>query len=148
MSILSGLVKRTTLLARPYAQAYAEGNMIATVRVTRPSTPVFDRTTGGLASMGAESVIHEGPGRVYNVTGPQQYALGDEPQYFSSTFVSIPITATKPRIDDVVEVLAHPDPNLVGRSFRVQDVEAGGQLPVVHRMQVTGIQSSRTWTET
>lgn len=147
MNILTALVRRTTVLARPYAQAYAEGNMIATVKVTRPSTPVFDRTTGGLASMGAETVVHEGEARIYSVSGPQQYAMGDEPQYFSNTFVSIPITATKPRIDDVVEVLTHPDPNLVGRSFRVQDVEAGGQLPVVHRMQVTGIQSSRVWND-
>lgn len=147
MSFLAALVRRSTVFARPFAQEYAEGNMIATVRVTRPSVPVFDRTTGGLASMGAETVVHEGPGRVYNVSGPAQYNLGDEPQYFSNTFISIPIGATKPRIDDVVEVLAHPDPNIVGRSFRVQDVEAGGQLPVVHRMQVVGIQASRQWIE-
>lgn len=147
MSILTGLIKRSTTMVRPLAQAYAEGNMIATVRVTRPSTPVFNRATGGLAAMGAETLIHEGPGRVYGVQGPVQYAIGEEQQFFSSTFVSIPIGATKPRVDDVVEVLAHPDPNIVGRSFRVQDVEAGGQIPVVHRMQVVGIQASREWVQ-
>ncbi len=147
MSILTGLVRRSTHMARPFARAYAEGNMIATVRVTRPSVPVFNRATGGLTAMGPETVVHHGPGRVYSVTGPQQYSMGDENQFYSSTFVSIPISATKPRIDDVVEVLAHPDPNIVGRSFRVQDVEAGGQIPVVHRMSVTGIQASRAWRE-
>ncbi len=148
MSLLTSLIKRSTTMVRPLAQAYAEGNMIATVRLTRPAKPVFDRRTGGLAAMGAEGVIYSGPGRVYGVQGPVQYAVGDEPTYFSSTFVSIPITAGKPRVDDVVEVLDHPDPNIVGRSFRVQDVEAGGQIPVVHRMQVVGIQASRQWTET
>lgn len=147
MNVLSALVRRSTQLARPYAQAYAEGNMIATVRIVRPSAPSFDRATGGLTSMGAETLVHEGPGRVYNVTGPVQYALGDEPQYYSSTFISIPITATKPRVDDVVEIVDHPDPNIVGRFFRVQDVEAGGQIPVVHRMQAVGVQASRQWVE-
>lgn len=148
MNLISAMIARSTVAVRPMAQAYAEGNMIAVVKVTRPSMPVFDRNTGGLAAMGNDSPVYEGKGRVYNVTGPVQYALGDEPQYFSSTFVSIPITAAKPRIDDVVVILSHPDPNVVGRSFRVQDVEAGGQIPVVHRMQVVGIQASREWVET
>lgn len=145
MSLLSGLIARSTVAVRPLAQAYAEGNMIAMVKVTRPTAPVFDRDTGGLAAMGADSVRYEGKARVYSVTGPVQYALGDEPTFYSSTFVSIPITAPIPRVDDVVEILSHPDPNIVGRSFRVQDVEAGGQIPVVHRMQVVGIQASREW---
>lgn len=148
MSLLSNLITKSTVAVRPLAQAYAEGNMIAMVKVTRPSVPVFDRETGGLAAMGSDATRYEGKGRVYNVTGPVQYSMGDEPQYFSSTFVSIPITAPKPRVDDVVEILSHPDPNIVGREFRVQDVEAGGQIPVVHRMQVVGIQASREWEET
>ena len=148
MSLISDLIARSTVAVRPLAQQYAEGNMIAAVKITRPSAPVFNRTTGGLAEMGEDEDRYSGKARIYNVTGPVQYAIGDEPQYFSSTFVSIPISAPKPRIDDVVEVLSHPDPNLVGRFFRVQDVEAGGQIPVVHRMQVVGIQASREWTET
>lgn len=147
MSLLSNLISKATVSVRPFAQQYAEGNMLATVKITRPTAPVFDRATGGLAAMDAETTRYEGKARIYNVTGPVQYAIGEEQQYYSSTFVSIPLSAPQPRIDDVVEVLSHPDLTMVGREFRVQDVEAGGQIPVVHRMQVVGIQQSREWEE-
>src|SRR3954465_11835964 len=101
MSLLSNLIAKSTAAARPMAQAYAEGNMIAQVKITRPSKPVFDRSTGGLAAMGAENEIYNGKARVYSVTGPVQYAIGEEQQYYSSTYVSYPITANRPRIDDV-----------------------------------------------
>lgn len=143
---MEGLIKRSTDLAAARARVHAEANMIATVVIERPTEPVFDRSTGELG-MAPDSVVYEGKARVYGVTGPATYALGDEPQYYSSTFVSIPLSAPKPRIDDVVKIISHPDPGLVGRLFRVQDVEAGGQMPVAHRMQVTGIQPSRGWVE-
>ena len=143
---MAGLVRRSTNMATLRARAYAEANMIATVRIERPVEPVFDRTTGQLG-MPADSTVYEGKARVYGVSGPATYALGDEPQYFSSTFVSIPLGSTLPRVDDVVEVTDHPDPAIVGRFFRVQDVEAGGQMPVAHRLQVVGIQPSKQWSE-
>lgn len=143
---MAGIVKRTTALAQQRAQAYAEANMTARVRVTRPAAPVFDQATGELG-MAADVVLWDGPARIAAVQGPATYALGDEPQYFSSTFISIPLAADDPRVDDTVEVLEHLDPTLVGRFFRVQDVESGGQMPVSHRMQVTGIQPSKQWSE-
>jgi hypothetical protein len=146
MSLMAGIVKRTTALAHVRAKAYAEANMTARVRVTRPAAPVFDPSNGSLG-MAADQVIWEGVGRVASVQGPATYALGDEPQYFSSTFISIPLAAGDPRIDDTVEVLEHLDETLVGRFFRVQDVEAGGQIPVAHRMQVVGVQPSKQWSE-
>lgn len=146
MSVMGGIVKRSTDLAVQRARAFAEANMQATVRIERPTEPVFNRDTGDLG-MAPDAIVYIGKARVYSVTGPATYALGDEPQYYSSSFVSIPQGMAEPRIDDVVEVLAHPDPSLVGRFFRVQDVEAGGQMPAVKRMQVVGIQPSRGWTE-
>ncbi len=146
MSVMAALVRRTTALAQQRARAYAEANMTGRVRVTRPTAPVFDRETGELG-MAPDTVVWDGIARIYGVQGPATYSLGDEPQYFSSTFVSIPLAAQDPRIDDVVEVLEHLDDVLVGRFFRVQDVEAGGHMPVVHRLQVVGIQASRQWSE-
>lgn len=140
------MVRKSTYLATPMARAYAKGNMIARVRIDRPTSPVFDPVTGELG-MGPDETIYEGMARVASVQGPTQYFLGDEPQAYSNTLVSIPIEATKPRVDDVVEVLAHPDLEIIGRFFRVLDVEAGGHMPVVHRMQVVGIAPSRQWEE-
>lgn len=139
---MAGLVKRTTNLAVVRAQAYAEANMTAKVRVSRPIAAVFSRQTGQLVEA-PDAVVYEGPARVYGVQGPATYAIGEEPTYFSSSYVSIPLRSELPRVDDVVQVLEHDDPLLVGRHFRVQDVESGGQLPVVRRLSVTGIQASR-----
>lgn len=139
------VVQRSSRFATKIARDYAEANMVARVRVTRPAQmPVFNPQTGELG-MPPEETIWLGAARVASVAGPVQFNLGDEPQFFSSTFISIPMRAKKPRVDDVVEVLRHPDPNMIDRMFRVQDVEGGGHMPVVFRMQVVGIQPSRAW---
>ena len=145
-ALVAGIVRRSTALGTLRAQAYAEANMIATVKIERPLQPVFDQTTGALG-MPADAVVYQGKARVYGVSGPATYSVGDEPQYFSSTYVSIPQGAANPRVDDVIEVMSHPDASLVGRFFRVQDAESGGQMPAATRMQVIGIQPSRQWSE-
>lgn len=135
-----------------YVRRYARFNMRNTVRITRPTTPVFDPLTGVLIRSGDE-LIYEGIARIYTVQGPMTYSLGDEPQRYSSTYVSIPVTdelgapLPLPRIEDVIEVLIAPgDTTLEGRTFQVQDVEAGGQWMAVRRLQVAGIQASKQWT--
>jgi hypothetical protein len=128
-----------------YAQRYAEANMTATVAVSRMAEPSLDSITGNLAAIEA-FLLYQGKARVYGVSGPMTMSLGEEPQYFSSTYVSIPLAAPMPQVDDVVEVLTHHDWTVVGRLFRVMDVEAGGQYPAVRRMQVTGVQNSKQWT--
>jgi Family of unknown function (DUF6093) len=128
-----------------YARRYAEANMTAQVKITRMDEAVLDES-GGLTATEMHTV-YEGKGRVYGVSGPMTMNLGEEPQYFSSTYVSIPYDATMPRVDDVIKVTEHYDETLVGRTFRVMDVEAGGQYPAVRRMQVTGVQNSKAWVQ-
>lgn len=127
-----------------YARRYAEANMTATVEIVRMSEPYLDINTGNLTAM-EQFTIYRGKARVYGVSGPVTMNMGEEPQYFSSTYVSIPLDATMPRVDDVIEVLTHHDWTVVGRTFRVMDVESGGQYPAVRRMQVTGVQNSKQW---
>jgi Family of unknown function (DUF6093) len=134
-----------------YVRSFARGNMRCTVTISRPSAPVFDPQTGSLAASSAQA-FYDGPARVYTVQGPVTYSLGDEPQHYSSTYVSVPIIDDNgnavpiPRVEDVVTVTADPgNPGMVNRSFQVQDVETGGQWSAVHRMQVVGIQASPQW---
>lgn len=141
---LRALVRRSNLIALPFAQAYAEGNMLGLVRITRGNEPLFDRLTGQLVPQN-KTPVWEGIGRAYSITGPVTMALGEEPAYFSSTFISIPRSANQPEVDDVATWLQHPDISLLNREFRVTDVEAGGQLPTVWRMQVQGLQPGRSW---
>lgn len=126
-----------------YARRYVEANMTATVKVTRMAEPTL--SADGSLTATESYAVYIGKARVYGVSGPMTMNLGEEPQYFSSTYVSIPYDSPQPRVDDVVEVTAHQDWTLVGRTFRVMDVEGGGQYPAVRRMQVTGIQNSKQW---
>ena len=119
--------------------------MTATVRVSRLADPTLNVTTGVLSADPAGDTVYEGAGRVWTVAGPLTMGICDEISTFSSTFVSIPMSADLPHVDDLVEITAHSDPTMVGRAYRVMDVEAGSQIPAARKMQVQGIQSSPEW---
>jgi hypothetical protein len=138
-------------LVERYVRAYARGNMRDIVRVQRSGRSEFDSATGTLQA-GSPVTIYEGPARVYSVTGPVSYSLGDEPQHFSSTYVSIPVIGddgqpvNAPQVNDVLTIVTAPgDPEMAGRTFQIQDVEAGGQWSAVRRLQVVGVQASPQW---
>ena len=143
------MYKINTSLVRRYAQRYAEMNMSATVRIDRPGKPTLDTATGDATST-VLSTVYSGKARVSTVAGPVQYQLGEEPQYFSNGSVSIPLldemgTPTTPQVNDVVVVTSHPDVLMVGRAFRVMDVQASGQFEAVRNMSVTGVQRWEGW---
>lgn len=125
-------------------QRYAESNMRATVRVSRPTEPVLDEVTGQVVSS-QKVIVYEGKARVYPVGGPIQMAIGDEPQFYSSTYVSLPMSTSRVQVHDVVEITGHQDPQLVGRVFTVEDVETGSQWPAVVRLQCRGAQPAPIW---
>jgi hypothetical protein len=138
------------------ARVYAERNMTASVVIMRPATPGF-RTDSGMLDATSMGEVYAGRARLYTVSGPVTMGIGDEPTYYSSTYVSIPLAvsdpfsnpvaeiAQSPRVDDIVQVTGHLDPLMVDRYFRVLDVEAGSQFPVSRRMQCVGIQDSKQW---
>lgn len=137
-----------------YARRFAERNMTAWVRIVRMKQPAFDDANGVVTPVVSDSInglgeVYYGPARVYTVSGPVTYSLGDEQQYYSSSYISIPVAiedaVPAPQVDDVIEVVQHDDPLMAGRMFRVMDVEAGGQWIAARRMQVTGIQRARNW---
>lgn len=130
--------------------------MIDRVLVWRPKEPILRDFDGKLDSQ-VDFTVYEGKARVWSVQGPLTMGIGDEPTYYSQTFCSIPLTTESggdfpvmpqpqsPRVDDIVQVERHRDPLMVGRYFRVVDVEAGGSLPVARKMQLVGIQASKQW---
>jgi hypothetical protein len=125
-------------------------NMTATVRVDRPGTPTLD-TTGGDVTAVVSKVVYEGKGRVSTVSGPVQYSLGDEPQYFSSGSIFIPLLddsglPTTPQVNDIVTILSHIDVLMVDRVFRVMNVQASGQFVAARELAVTGVQRWEGWT--
>jgi len=137
--------------ARNYARLHAGAHMYYTVLIVRMASPSFNSSTGMMAAA-EKRQIYLGPARIWTVSGPQVLGIGEDAMVFSTTYVSIPWgTSPIPNTDDIVTVQSydpHPgygDPELVGRVYRVLDVELGGQMYAARRMQVTGIQPSAAW---
>ena len=133
----------STSLALSMARRYSEANMSARVRVTRMAAPMPDAE--GTVEATVEEVIYLGKGRLYSVQGPMTMGLGDFPSFYSTTFLSVPMGAAAmvkdPVINDMVELLSSPDEIVNFRFFRVTGVDAGGMLPVVHRLHLVGYET-------
>lgn len=151
-------VSRSNAMAIKLAGPIVEGNMTSQLRISRtdPEAITWDPVAKKVVVPPGDVIWEPDPdagpddlpmgiGAVKTVSGPVTLALGDEPQYFSSTFITIPMRAPTPQVNDIVQVLTSPDPKLVDRFYRIVDVELGGQLPVLQRLQVVGIQPSPGW---
>lgn len=137
--------------ARNYARLHASAHMYYTVSIVRMLDPLFDDVTGLLEATQKLSV-YQGPARIWTVAGPQVLGVGEDQLTLRQTYVSIPWDAFPvPNRDDIVTVLTydvHPfygDDELIGRTFRVTDVELGGQMYATRRLQVIGLEPSSAW---
>lgn len=143
--MLGALAARSTRYAGKLAKGYAEGNLLAEVIIERQGERVFDRDLNRDVAR-PSAMIYTGKARFYTVAGAATYGMGDEPQYFDASTLSIPLGATTPRIDDIATCTVHDDPRMIGRAFRITGHETGTQMPVVQRMSITGIAPSKQWT--
>jgi hypothetical protein len=136
--------------ARRYARRHATAHMYYTVTIERMGDGVFDESSGLIAVL-TKSVVYTGPARIWTVSGPQVFAVGEDALAFSQTNMSIPWDVSPvPHRDDVATVtaIAHAgfgDDELLGTSFRVLDVQMGGQMFATRRMSVLAIVESAAW---
>jgi hypothetical protein len=109
-----------------YLRKAATGNMTSTVRINRPSAPVYDPVTHtAVATTG--SVGYTGQAHVHPVSGGADVYAGDALTALMTVQVSIPWDATPvPREEDQVFIVACEDPSLVNKTLRIVDVLAGG----------------------
>lgn len=147
------VARRSLAYAQPLAQGNAEGAMNSLVLIQRPAEGTYDEDTREYGSPALTPVYDDpdmpGYGAMAGITpaeGPITMNLGDEPQYYSSVTIYIPARAARCRIDDVVLVMANPDPDLVERYFRIIDVPDGGRINASQALSATGIAPSRAWT--
>jgi hypothetical protein len=137
--------------ARAYVRRHATAHMYYTVAISRMTDPVFD-TESGVMVAAVNRMIYFGPARIWTVSGPQVLGVGEDQMSFDQSFVSIPWdTDPIPNRDDIVTVQDYDpvyyygDEQLVGRSFRVTNVQLGGQMYATRRLNVTGIEPSSAW---
>ena len=137
--------QRSLTFAQHRAQDYAESVMNSTISIGRPAVASYNETARTYTKP-VMSPIYDGKAGVTLASGAGTYAVGDEPTYYSSITCHIPhAPALMPRIDDVITIEASPDPDLVGRTFRITDVPAGGRVATSIDLSATGIAPSRQW---
>lgn len=134
-----------------YARRYVISNMTSWVRIARRDRIEVAHDGQGVAIPIYLSLLYEGVARVYPASGPQNVDSTEESQVFASSYVSTPMKDLNgelllTQVNDVIEVVRTSDPLLVGRYFRVIDVDAGGQWAHVRRHMVTGAERYEGWT--
>jgi Family of unknown function (DUF6093) len=137
---VTAVVGRSVRMAIPLAQRYAETNMLAAITIRRRKPGVsFDRVTGQLAATEFDTV-YVGKARIYEVNPGGSYELGETLVTPEQTYISIPIAAPRPRIQDDIEVNTHPDPEMAGRWFKIDGVGTAGLIPAARRLSVTSVE--------
>lgn len=145
------LVRKSLSLAQALVEPYAEGAMNSLVRITRGGS--WDPAGGewdpaGVSVIYADDVDPELGARagITGSTGPSFLDVGDEPEYYDMISVMIPRSApAEPLIDDLVEVMASPDHDIIGRHFRVTGLSVGGRLLPSTTLQCSGLAKSKRW---
>lgn len=152
MSLLLGAIARKSLyLANRYAQSFSEGIQTALVVITRAGG--YNRASGEYDPSDVTVIYDDdttpgvgGQAGITNSTGPVTMMFGDEPAYFDSFTVFLPrLIPNRPKIDDIVLVITHQDPDLVGRYLRVVGVESGGRIVPSTQLQCVGVAPSKQW---
>lgn len=129
-----------------------EANMTSTILITRQNrADAASIDSAGEISVTAEQTIYEGVARLHNASGPVTYTIGEEVQFYSSGTATVPLDVDSVPLDvwvnDVLHVTGSDDPVMVGRKFRVVDVEVAGVLAVGRRLQLVGIQRYAGWVD-
>jgi hypothetical protein len=134
-----------------YLRRYADANMTSLVEILRIDDPVIDADNPSVAEPVKVKRVYQGKARIYQASGQGGTAIADEDMAFSTSYISIPSVdpngAVIPvQVNDFFRIIDTGDPELVGRMFRVLDVDAGGQWSASRRCMVTGAQRYEGWT--
>jgi Family of unknown function (DUF6093) len=135
-----------TRYSRQYIARRALGAMVDRVSINRPGDVALNTSTGMNVAVAGEEV-YQGLARIYSVTGPQVLDLGEADITLRMTYISIPSDyLPAPQKDDLITVLeARSDEALQGKVFRILDVDGGGLVRAVRRMQCVTWEESSSW---
>ena len=148
--VIDPVTSRAIKAAKDRVRANIEANMTSLVLITRSAgvAGVALDGTGQIETPVADTV-YEGVARLANAAGSVTYTVGEEVQFYSSGSATIPIDVhgepVLVQVNDILHVQGCDDPGMVGRRFRVVDVEAVGLLPGGRRLQLVGIQFYGGW---
>lgn len=144
--LTSALVASSKQWAQPIAAAYASGNRVYHVLVTRPGDPgTFDRNTGQWVGR-TTTTVYDGQARIWVDEGTGLREEGDEQIPFNDIRLSIDHSDPMPRVDDALHVVddaQSASTQLAGRDFEITGVEIGGHFDTGVTLSATGAAPSR-----
>jgi hypothetical protein len=118
--------------------------MTSYVHIHQRSADTFSDTTG-LVVTGFGTLLYAGVARIYQLGG-NTIDLGEGQIAMNTTYCSIPWDSQSPTIDNVLQINTCPeDDNLNGTTWRILNVDGGGLVRVVRRLQITEWDSNRYW---
>lgn len=130
--------------ARAYIRSHAEVNMTYTCVVERPGVPTADDFNEETSTYNdvAGLELYTGPCRIYELSGSGVIDVNFDHVVTQQTKLSIPWDeGVGIRRDDEVKIVsATHDAALVGKRFRILDVDKGGDLRATRRFTIQGIQ--------
>lgn len=130
----------------PFAQSYIRtrtaDRMDDTCMIWTAGAPVIDPVTGK-STRSVGTIKYTGKCRFWEVTGGPQVLVGDEQVTITQSFLSVPFDAPVPESDDIVQITASADPDLVGRTVNILSITRGGGLRAsrVFRVQLVDSKS-------
>lgn len=127
--------------ARAYIRSRAEANLTYECRIERVSAGTFD-VDDSIYTAGEATELYEGPCRVWQVSGGNAVDINSEGLVLQQTKISIPWNeGIGVKRDDEVKILAATyDAALVGKRFRIMDVDKGGDLRATRTFTVQTVQ--------
>jgi hypothetical protein len=131
-----------------YIRRRSEESMHSVVRVVRLDASAMDEDTGMVFSkLDTTHNGYHGKARIWTVANGGTVVVGDEEIQTAQTNISLPANAAPvPKIDDYVVVEEHDDDQvLVGRYYRVNEIDGGGLMRPTRRLTVEAVTDTR-WT--
>lgn len=136
---------RVSQFASSYVRRRTTDRMVDACKIWKPGAPVVDPVTKK-ASRSAGELKYEGPCRFWEVSAGSQVIIGDEQVTMTNAYLSVPYNTPVPESDDIVQITASDDPDLVGRTVHIISMVRGGGLRASRVFQVSVTDSKRsTW---
>jgi hypothetical protein len=132
---------RISPFAASYVRRRTTEHMVDRCKVWKPGDIIVD--TDGNAHREVGTVKYEGPCRFWEVNAGQQIVVGDEQISMTQSYLSLPFDSVVPEQDDVVEITACVDSDLVGRMVNITGVVRGGGLRASRKFSVQVVESKK-----
>lgn len=136
---------RISPFAASYVRRRTTDHMVDACKIWTPAAPVVNPTTG-VASRPAGTIKYEGPCRFWEVNAGQQIVVAGEQITMSQAYLTLPYNSVVPESDDVVQITASDDVDLIGRVVNIISVTRGGGLRASRKFLVQVVDSQKsTW---